>query len=197
VSDLSAADRAALRELLGGIHPDLLPLAVDQARSDFWTRYFVADANGLEFATVRNDDDVTADLIVRALNALPALLDAAEKVAEPESATGFKVTPILRANASIEAIELSRSWRNWRSNGAPRSRPGHGRRRPNPRRPTVADVLNAEQLDALPVGSQIIDRYSDVSTKSSDGLWHSFETAPMWSAKVAKWEPRLVREGSA
>jgi hypothetical protein len=61
----------------------------------------------------------------------------------------------------------------------------------------MAEPLTAEQLDALPAGARIIDRYSDVSTKGADGLWHSFETAPMWSAKVAKWEPRLVREGSA
>jgi hypothetical protein len=53
--------------------------------------------------------------------------------------------------------------------------------------------VNAEELDALPDGSRIIDRYGDVSTKR-DGLWHSFETAPMWSAKVAKWAPRLLAE---
>ncbi|MGW5514639.1 hypothetical protein [Nocardia africana] len=58
----------------------------------------------------------------------------------------------------------------------------------------MAELLTSEQLDALPVGTQIIDRYNDVSTKRPDGLWDSFETAPMWSAKVAKWEPRLVLE---
>lgn len=54
--------------------------------------------------------------------------------------------------------------------------------------------MTAEQLDALPEGARIIDRYGDVSTKGADGLWHSYETAPMWSAKVAKWEPRLLAE---
>lgn len=55
----------------------------------------------------------------------------------------------------------------------------------------MTDILTAEQLDALPEGAQVIDRYGDVSTKR-DGLWRSFETAPMWSAKVAKWLPRLL-----
>lgn len=58
----------------------------------------------------------------------------------------------------------------------------------------MAEHLTAEQLDALPAGTRIIDRYSDMSTKRPDGLWDSFETAPMWSAKVAKWSPRLLRE---
>lgn len=55
----------------------------------------------------------------------------------------------------------------------------------------MSDILTAGQLDALPEGTQIIDRYNDISTKR-DGLWHSYETAPMWSAKVAKWQPRLA-----
>jgi hypothetical protein len=55
----------------------------------------------------------------------------------------------------------------------------------------VINILTAEQLDALPEGAQVIDRYGDVSTKR-DGLWHSYETAPMWSAKVAKWQPRMM-----
>ena len=53
--------------------------------------------------------------------------------------------------------------------------------------------LTAEQLDALPEGARIVDRFGDVSTKR-DGLWHSHETAPMWSRKVAKWKPRLLAE---
>jgi hypothetical protein len=51
--------------------------------------------------------------------------------------------------------------------------------------------VTAEQLDALPEGTQVIDRYGDVLTKRGD-LWHSYETAPMLSRKVAKWQPRLV-----
>lgn len=51
------------------------------------------------------------------------------------------------------------------------------------------EILSAEQLDALPEGAQVVDRFADLFTKR-DGLWHSFETAPMWSAKVAKWKPR-------
>lgn len=55
----------------------------------------------------------------------------------------------------------------------------------------MSDILNADQLDALPDGAQVIDRFGDVSTKR-DGLWHSYETAPLWSAKVAKFQPRLT-----
>lgn len=56
----------------------------------------------------------------------------------------------------------------------------------------MSDILTAEQLDALPEGAQVIDRFGDVFTKR-DRLWHSYETAVMWSAKVAKWQPRLAR----
>ncbi|MFE7799048.1 hypothetical protein [Nocardia sp. NPDC057440] len=55
----------------------------------------------------------------------------------------------------------------------------------------MREFLTAEQLDALPEGTTIIDRYGDISTKR-DGWWRSYETAPMWSAKVAKWRTRLA-----
>lgn len=87
MSDLSAADIETLRDLIDAVTPGLLPLSCDQASLSQMRmtgapiEYVVADANGLEFATVRNQDEETTDLIVRAINALPALLDAAEKVA--------------------------------------------------------------------------------------------------------------------
>jgi hypothetical protein len=55
----------------------------------------------------------------------------------------------------------------------------------------MREALTAEQLDALPEGARVVDRYGDVFTKR-DRLWHSYETAVMWSAKVAKWRPRLA-----
>jgi hypothetical protein len=55
-------------------------------------------------------------------------------------------------------------------------------------------ILDAEGLDALPVGKSVEDMYHDILTKHDDGLWHSYETAPMPSRTVAKWAPRLVRE---
>lgn len=53
----------------------------------------------------------------------------------------------------------------------------------------MSDYLTTDQLDALPADTTMTDRYNDRLTKHSDGRWHSFETAPMWSAKVAKWGP--------
>lgn len=54
----------------------------------------------------------------------------------------------------------------------------------------MTEFLTATQLDALPVGTSVIDRYRDISTKRADGLWESWETAPMPSVKVAKWQAR-------
>lgn len=58
----------------------------------------------------------------------------------------------------------------------------------------MTESLTADQLEALPEGAQVIDRYGDILTKEG-GLWRSFETAPMTSAKVAKWLPRVLEEG--
>jgi len=60
----------------------------------------------------------------------------------------------------------------------------------------VSEILDAAQLDALPVGARVIDRWRDILTKLPDGRWDSYETAPMPSARVAKWQPRLMpKEG--
>ena len=57
------------------------------------------------------------------------------------------------------------------------------------------DILTAAELDALPVASCVIDRYGDILQKHHDGLWYSYETRPLWSAKVAKFAPRLYESG--
>jgi hypothetical protein len=57
---------------------------------------------------------------------------------------------------------------------------------------SVTEFLTTAELDALPEGTPIIDRHRDILTKRSDGLWHSYETRPMWSAKVTKWRARLA-----
>lgn len=53
----------------------------------------------------------------------------------------------------------------------------------------MSEHMTAAQLDALPTGTTMVDSFNDRLTKHDDGLWHSFETAPMWAAKVAKWGP--------
>ena len=57
---------------------------------------------------------------------------------------------------------------------------------------SVTEFLTTADLDALPEETPVIDRHRDILTKRSDGLWHSYETAPMWSAKVAKWRTRIA-----
>lgn len=58
----------------------------------------------------------------------------------------------------------------------------------------MSRILTAAELDALPAGTWIIDRFNDTAVKGADGLWHSPDpgTASLWSAKVAKWKPRLL-----
>jgi hypothetical protein len=52
-------------------------------------------------------------------------------------------------------------------------------------------ILDAAALDALAEGQQVRDQFRDILTKRG-GMWHSYETAPMSSAKVAKWNPILI-----
>lgn len=56
----------------------------------------------------------------------------------------------------------------------------------------MIDYLTAEQLDALPEGTPVIDWDKDILTKQPDGLWGSYEMASQPSVRVAKWRPRLA-----
>lgn len=56
----------------------------------------------------------------------------------------------------------------------------------------VSEFLTTAELDVLPEGTAVIDRDRDILTKRPDGLWGSYEMAPMSSVKVAKWRPRLA-----
>jgi len=57
-------------------------------------------------------------------------------------------------------------------------------------------ITTAEELDALPDGSAILDRHGDVSTKHAH-WWHGYETAPLLSRKVAKYGPlTVIHEGA-
>lgn len=64
---------------------DLLPLDVDRLASLplSWPEglgWFVCDRNGLGWASSRNDDKATAELIVLAINRLPVLFDMLTRV---------------------------------------------------------------------------------------------------------------------
>ena len=52
-------------------------------------------------------------------------------------------------------------------------------------------ITTAEELDALPDGSAVVDKEGDVLTKHAH-WWHSYETAPLMSRKVAKYGPLTV-----
>jgi len=52
-------------------------------------------------------------------------------------------------------------------------------------------ITTAAELDALPCGSIIRDKFKDSLEKWPDG-WHSFETAVMPSSYVRKWLPATV-----
>lgn len=54
--------------------------------------------------------------------------------------------------------------------------------------------LTAKDLDALPELARVTDAYGDVSEKRN-GLWHSFETAPLWPAKLVKYGPIRLAPG--
>ncbi len=56
---------------------------------------------------------------------------------------------------------------------------------------TQAAATLTEVLDALPEGTEIVDHFNDKGIKR-DGLWHFPETAPLHSAKVAKYGPIRV-----
>lgn len=47
------------------------------------------------------------------------------------------------------------------------------------------------ELDALPDGSAVLDRHGDVSTKHAH-WWHTYETSPMMSQRLAKYGPLTV-----
>jgi hypothetical protein len=58
------------------LNKELLPLAADRSISSAGVEaWFVADCNGLQFASVRNDDPWTAELVACAVNAYGPLLD--------------------------------------------------------------------------------------------------------------------------
>lgn len=58
-------------------------------------------------------------------------------------------------------------------------------------------ITTAEELDALPEGSAVLDNDHDVSTKH-DGRWHGYEMNPLGSAKYAKYGPfAVLHEGEA
>jgi hypothetical protein len=52
-------------------------------------------------------------------------------------------------------------------------------------------ITTAEELDALPVGSAVLDADCDVSTKHAE-RWHGYEMAPLDSRKFSKCGPFTV-----
>jgi hypothetical protein len=57
-------------------------------------------------------------------------------------------------------------------------------------------ITTVEELEALPDGSAVLDRYGDVSTKHAH-WWHGYETSPLLSSKVAKFGPlTVIHEGA-
>lgn len=50
-------------------------------------------------------------------------------------------------------------------------------------------ALTRAQMDALPVGSSVVDGSMDISTKREDGLWEGYEMAPIPTAKLHKYGP--------
>lgn len=52
-------------------------------------------------------------------------------------------------------------------------------------------ITTAEELDALPEGSAVLDADHDVSTKH-DGRWHGYEMFPLLAPKFAKCGPFTV-----
>lgn len=68
------------RRVLPLMNPELLPLSADRATTSAGEEvWFVADCNGLEFASVRNSDPWTAELVACAVNAYGPLLDIVEE----------------------------------------------------------------------------------------------------------------------
>jgi hypothetical protein len=69
-----------IRRLLDDIHPELLPLTVEQnPHSDrLGGEWFVCDRNGLEFAASRERDRETAELIAYLINNAAALAEGGE-----------------------------------------------------------------------------------------------------------------------
>ncbi|WP_306365482.1 hypothetical protein [Nocardia sp. CC227C] len=108
-----------LRRLLAAEVPDLLPLKVDRAvRCEDQTAdtgFFVCDRNGLAWASVRNEDRPTCELVAAAVNNLGALLD---RLSELEQVTQYATERALAAEAE-DRLASCRIPRHARIRGAP------------------------------------------------------------------------------
>jgi hypothetical protein len=49
--------------------------------------------------------------------------------------------------------------------------------------------LTPQQMDALPVGTPVIDADMDISVRRADGLWEGYEMGPIPTAKLLKYGP--------
>jgi hypothetical protein len=52
-------------------------------------------------------------------------------------------------------------------------------------------ITTREELEALPDGGVILDKFGDVSQRRG-GEWCSYETAPATDREVTKWLPATV-----